>query len=100
MLDAFDAVWFASGGVDVRIDMAHADGVDTDPLFRHLTGKAGGETFEGALGGGVIHVFAGRAVLRRTRGDVDDPAAATTAGGGHPAHRFPCAQERSEDVHR
>src|SRR3954463_16301707 len=100
MLDAVDAVRFAAGGVDARIDMANADGVDADPLFGHFTGEAGGETLEGAFGCGLIHVLARRAVLRGTRGDVDDRAAATAASGGHPAHRFARAQERSEDVHR
>jgi len=96
--DAVDAVGFASQGVELGVDVAGTDGVDSYLFFGHLFGQAYGERVDGSFCRGVVDVFVGRADAGGSRGYVDDGATVASVAGGHAEDGLAGAEERSEDV--
>jgi hypothetical protein len=96
--DAVDAVRFASEGVELGVDVAGTDGVDSYPFFGDFFGEAQGERVDGSFCGGVVDVFVGRADAGGSRGYVDDGATVAAVAGGHAEDGLTGAEERSEDV--
>src|SRR5690348_5889966 len=79
------AVGLAAAGVDLGVDQAGADAVDAHAFGTKLLGEADGHGVDGALGGGVVDIFASRSQPRGGRGDIDDRTAFAAAFGRHAA---------------
>ena len=73
--DAIDAVGFAGEGVELGVDVAGANGVDSDFFFGYFFGEAEGKGVDRAFSGGVVDVFVGGADAGGSRGNIDDAAA-------------------------
>ncbi|MNH23168.1 hypothetical protein D3C79_830550 [compost metagenome] len=84
--------------MEVGEDVARAHGIDPHTFAGHFLGQAEGEGVQRALGGGIVHVFVGRAQPRGHRRDVDDAPTLPAMAGRHALQRVLGAQHRPDHV--
>jgi len=84
--------------VELGVDVAGADGVDSYLFFGDFFGETQGERVDGSFSRGVVDVFVGRADAGGSGGYVDDGATAASVASGHAKDGLAGAEKRSEDV--
>src|ERR1035437_2822008 len=84
--------------MDVGLNDAGAHGIDPNTFCCHFFRQAHGESVDGTLAGGVVHIVTGATQTRGGAGDVDDGAASTAVARAHAFDRFPGAQETAQHV--
>ena len=97
-LHAIDAIGFAAAGMDLRVDEARTHGVHADAFRGDLLRETDRQRVDCALGGGVIHIFAGRTQTRGAGRNIHDRAARSVVPRRHAPHGLARAEERADHI--